>query len=61
MRTESRGSHFRADYPNRDDARWLANIFASRHEGKLGLAKKWVGEETGWVDQPGDVRIKPWG
>jgi len=61
MRTESRGSHFRADYPDRDDSRWLANIFASRREGRLELVKKWVCEETGWVDQPGDVRIKPWG
>jgi fumarate reductase (CoM/CoB) subunit A len=27
MRTESRGSHFREDYPERDDRRWLASIF----------------------------------
>ncbi|MBI2964587.1 MAG: hypothetical protein HYY34_00095 [Chloroflexi bacterium] len=25
-RTESRGSHYRTDYPERDDARWLRNI-----------------------------------
>lgn len=25
-RTESRGSHFRRDFPNRDDGRWLVNV-----------------------------------
>jgi succinate dehydrogenase / fumarate reductase flavoprotein subunit len=29
-RTESRGAHYRADYPQRDDARWLAHTFAVR-------------------------------
>ena len=29
MRTESRGDHFRIDYPYRDDCRWLGNLFAS--------------------------------
>ncbi len=28
-RTESRGDHFRTDYPQRDDRRWLGNIRAS--------------------------------
>jgi succinate dehydrogenase/fumarate reductase flavoprotein subunit len=28
-RTESRGDHFRTDYPERDDRRWLGNIYAS--------------------------------
>ncbi len=30
IRTESRGSHFRSDYPERDDARWLANVYVER-------------------------------
>jgi fumarate reductase (CoM/CoB) subunit A len=62
MRTESRGSHYRADYPERDDANWLTNIFATRTpEGALRLEKKWVNEEVGWEDRPGDIRIRPWG
>src|SRR3984893_7900409 len=61
MRTESRGSHFRRDYPHRDDANWLTNIFVNRRNGDLSLRWEWVGAPSGWVDQPGDVRIRPWG
>ena len=61
MRTESRGSHYRRDYPYRADNEWLTNIFISRNNGDLALRKQWVESEVGWVDQPGDVRIRPWG
>src|ERR1044071_6626873 len=61
MRTESRGSHYRRDYPRRADKDWLTNIFVNRNNGDLALRKHWVESEVGWVDQPGDVRIKPWG
>ena len=61
LRTESRGSHYRADFPQRDDANWLTNIFIQQHDGQLDLQRRWVAEQTGWQDQPGDVRITPWG
>jgi fumarate reductase (CoM/CoB) subunit A len=61
MRTESRGSHYRSDFPDRDDARWLTNILVTRGERGLELRKGSVNEEPGWVDQPGDLRILPWG
>jgi fumarate reductase (CoM/CoB) subunit A len=61
LRKESRGSHYRGDFPARDDASWLTNVLISRANGELTLKKSWVGEEAGWVDQPGDVRILPWG
>jgi fumarate reductase (CoM/CoB) subunit A len=62
MRTESRGSHYRSDHPARDDANWLTNIFVTRAgDGSLRLDKTWVNEGTGWEDQPGDIRIRPWG
>lgn len=32
-RTESRGAHFRLDYPKRDDINWLRHTFACRGEG----------------------------
>jgi fumarate reductase (CoM/CoB) subunit A len=61
MRTESRGSHYRRDYPRRDDRNWLTNIFITRGNGHLSLRKEWVESDVGWVDRAGDVRIKPWG
>jgi succinate dehydrogenase/fumarate reductase flavoprotein subunit len=61
MRTESRGSHFRSDYPERDDNQWLTNIFVTRGNGGLRLRREWVAKNCGWTDQPGDVRIRPWG
>jgi L-aspartate oxidase len=61
MRTESRGAHYRSDFPARDDTNWLTNIFISRREGALKLEKAWVAEDGGWEDRPGDIRIKPWG
>lgn len=61
MRTESRGSHYRRDYPNRTDNEWLTNIFVSRNDGDIALRKQWVASGVGWVDRPGDIRIKPWG
>jgi fumarate reductase (CoM/CoB) subunit A len=60
-RTESRGSHHRRDYPTRDDARWLANLFVSLEGDALRVRRDWVAAKQGWTDRPGDVRIKPWG
>ncbi len=61
MRTESRGAHYRSDYPQRDDSNWLSNIFIRQQNGQLALRKQWVCADTGWEDHPDDVRIKPWG
>jgi succinate dehydrogenase/fumarate reductase flavoprotein subunit len=38
MRTESRGSHFREDYPARDDQNWLKWIIIKQKEGKMVLS-----------------------
>lgn len=35
MRTETRASHYREDYPSRDDENWLKYIMVSRRDGKL--------------------------
>ena len=35
MREETRKSHFRTDFPKRDDKNWLKNIVISRDEGKM--------------------------
>jgi succinate dehydrogenase / fumarate reductase flavoprotein subunit len=36
-RKESRGAHFRTDFPKRDDAQWLKHTLAWRREGKIVL------------------------
>jgi succinate dehydrogenase / fumarate reductase flavoprotein subunit len=40
-RTESRGGHFRDDYPTRDDANWLKHTLVRRaDDGKVTLDYK---------------------
>jgi succinate dehydrogenase / fumarate reductase flavoprotein subunit len=38
MRTESRGSHFREDYPERDDKNWLTWIIVKQEAGKMVIS-----------------------
>ena len=40
FRTESRGSHFREDYPARDDKNWLAWIIIKAEGGEMKLTKR---------------------
>lgn len=61
MRKESRGPHFRSDYPNRDDKEWMTNLFVSHRNGELDIRRHWINEDIGWKDRPGDIRISPWG
>ncbi len=37
MREESRGAHYRSDYPNPNNKQWLKNIVTQRMGGKLSL------------------------
>ena len=37
MRNESRGSHFRLDYPTSNDSKWLGNVEIKQKDGKLCL------------------------
>jgi len=39
-RTESRGGHYREDYPKRDDQQWLKHSLIFRNNGKLELRYK---------------------
>jgi succinate dehydrogenase/fumarate reductase flavoprotein subunit len=40
-RTESRGAHFRADYPAEDE-KWKANLFITNKNGKMTIEKKMI-------------------
>ena len=61
MRKESRGPHYRGDFPDRNDNEWMTNLFVTRTNDELNIRKNWINEEQGWDDLPGDIRISPWG
>jgi len=56
-RTESRGRHYREDYPRRDDPNWLAWIKMRNDEGQMKLWKEPI-PQTWWPDlaQPYEER-----
>jgi succinate dehydrogenase flavoprotein subunit len=45
QRRESRGAHFRSDYPERNDEEWLKHTFV--HETPTGLKESYKSLETG--------------
>lgn len=49
FRTESRGTHFREDFPCRDDPGWLAWVVLEDEGGEMKLSKKPVPKEW-WPD-----------
>jgi succinate dehydrogenase/fumarate reductase flavoprotein subunit len=49
FRTESRLSHYREDYPRRDDPAWLAWVKYKEDQGKMKLWKEPIPEEY-WPD-----------
>lgn len=49
FRTESRGSHYREDYPQRDDPNWLAWVNLKEEKGRMKLWKEPIPEEW-WPD-----------
>ena len=49
FRTESRGTHYREDYPRRVDPDWLAWVMIKEVNGKMALSKKQTPQEW-WPD-----------
>jgi succinate dehydrogenase/fumarate reductase flavoprotein subunit len=49
FRTESRGVHYREDYPHRDDPSWLAEVRLKKNDGQMELVKKPFAKEV-WPD-----------
>ena len=49
FRTESRGTHYREDYPRRDDPNWLAWIKVKDEQGIMKLTKVPMPKEW-WPD-----------
>ena len=59
MRTETRGSHYREDFPHRDDAHWLHSITFKNVEGQMNLGT--VKLDEGWKSDPDDLKGLWWG
>jgi succinate dehydrogenase/fumarate reductase flavoprotein subunit len=59
LRTESRGGHYREDYPERDDANWLRAI-EILHDGDRMRLETFV-IDPHWRDLPGDLGDWFWG
>jgi len=49
FRTESRGTHYREDYPRRDDPEWLAWVMMREEDGRMRVYKRPIPEEW-WPD-----------
>jgi len=49
FRTESRGCHYREDYPRRDDPNWLAWVKLKEEQGRMKLSKEPIPKEW-WPD-----------
>ena len=45
FRTESRGAHYREDFPEKDDKNWLAWVLISQDGDRMKLTKKPVPNE----------------
>jgi fumarate reductase (CoM/CoB) subunit A len=58
MRRESRGSHYREDYPQQDDSNWLKNIAVKSVDGRMTLDTMVL--HPGWRSRPGDMGSKRW-
>ncbi len=58
FRTESRGTHYREDYPARDDANWLAWVLIQQDEnGDMALSKEMIPEKW-WPDMTVDYQTR---
>lgn len=59
MRRESRGGHYREDFPERDDANWLRAIRIRKADGQMSLDTFVI--DPDWTDLPGDLGDWFWG
>jgi len=61
MRRESRGDHFRVDYPERDDERWCKVILATRRGDTLELTTEALDPDWAQRQRADDMQGVRWG
>ena len=59
MRQESRGAHYRSDFPNLDDEKWKVNIYCRKEGKEMVLFKDNVKEIKGPLADLLNIHIKP--
>jgi succinate dehydrogenase/fumarate reductase flavoprotein subunit len=59
MRQESRGAHYRSDFPNLDDEKWKVNIYCRKEGSEMVLFKQNVKEIKGPLVDLLQAHIKP--
>ena len=59
MRQESRGAHYRSDFPNLDDERWKVNIYCRKVGREMVLFKQRVKEIKGLLADLLKAHVKP--
>ena len=58
MRRESRGTHYREDFPEQDDANWVKAITIKKVNDKMQLGTLKIDKE--WKPEKGDLGTMPW-
>ena len=58
-RKESRGNHYRDDFPERDDAKWLHSITVKKTDEQMTPGK--LVRDPEWRDRTGDMGKLEWG
>jgi succinate dehydrogenase / fumarate reductase, flavoprotein subunit len=59
MRQESRGAHYRSDFPNLDDEKWKVNIYCRKEGKNMILFKQNVNEIKGPLAELLKAHVKP--
>ena len=59
MRQESRGAHYRSDFPKLDDEKWKVNIYCRKERKNMILFIKNVNEIKGPVAELLKAHVKP--
>ena len=59
MRQESRGAHYRSDFPNIDDEKWKVNIYCRKEGNEMVLFKDNVKEIKGPLVDLFKIHVKP--
>jgi len=54
MRTESRGGHYREDYPEQDDAQWLKSISIRKEGDEMTLGT--IALDPEWRDRTDELK-----